>query len=97
MASNSQFELWLGGMAEAGVFESPSACSDDNFQPPLSKRRNTSKKKTDTRFCSPSKKMKDYKKPFCLDTNKVNTRCALKNFSTPPVFSRSTNLESKLI
>ena len=78
MAPNSKFELQLGGMAEAGVFESPSACSDNDFQPPLSKRRKTSKTKKDTRFCSPSKRMEDYEKPFCLDNIKVNTRLGPK-------------------
>ena len=64
-------------MAEAGGYESPSACSDDDFQPPPLKRRETlkkSKEKEDARFCSPVNSIKEYVKPFSPGNTKVNTR-----------------------
>ena len=70
-------------MAEVSGYETPSACSDDDFQPSPSKKRKTPKnsKKEDTRFCSPGKSMEEYEKPFCPGNTKVNTRWALKNFN----------------
>ena len=70
-------------MAEVSGYETPSAYSDDDFQPPPSKKRKTPKnsKKEDTRFCSPGKNMEEYEKPFCLGNTKVNMCWALKNFN----------------
>ena len=67
-------------MAVAGESLS-SALNNDDFCPPLKKKKLQIARNVDARFSSPPKaKFEQYQKPLCPENTTVNTRWAVKNF-----------------